>query len=156
MDIAGQLNWRRAGHGGYCRYIYIALVVSLSASAIGFDRERAFYPTVLIVIASYYGLFAVMGGSVKSLLYESVFIAAFIIAAILGFKLNLWFVVGALLTHGVFDFYHGHLMQNPGVPLWWPKFCLAYDTVAAAYLAGLLVVSKLPARKASTHPTRLQ
>ena len=36
----------------------IALVVSLLATFIGFDRDRAFYPTIMVVIASYYGLFA--------------------------------------------------------------------------------------------------
>lgn len=107
--------------------IVIALTVSLSATFIGFDRDRAFYPTILVVIASYYGLFAVMGGSVKALLIESIFMAAFLGAAILGFKRNLWFIVGALFAHGVFDFLHSHITHNPGIPEWWPMFCLSYD-----------------------------
>jgi len=41
----------------------LALLVGLSATFIGLDRDRAFYPTVMAVIATYYGLFAVMGGS---------------------------------------------------------------------------------------------
>ena len=32
---------------------------------------RAFYPTLLVVIASYYVLFVVMGGSIHALLVES-------------------------------------------------------------------------------------
>jgi hypothetical protein len=40
----------------------LALAVVGAATMIGLDRERSFYPTVLIVIASYYVLFAVMGG----------------------------------------------------------------------------------------------
>ena len=39
----------------------LALVVCLSAGAAGFDRDRSFYPVILIVIASYYLLFAVLG-----------------------------------------------------------------------------------------------
>jgi len=31
---------------------------------------------------------------------------------------------------------------NTGVPSWWPHFCLAYDGVAAAWLAWLLFSSK--------------
>ncbi len=31
------------------------------------------------------------------------------------------------------------LIVNPGVPAWWPAFCLAYDGVAATYLAFLLL-----------------
>ena len=34
--------------------LILSLAVAGSAAVIGFDRERAFYPTVLIVIASYY------------------------------------------------------------------------------------------------------
>ena len=36
--------------------LILSLAVAGSAAVIGFDRERAFYPTVLIVIASYYGI----------------------------------------------------------------------------------------------------
>jgi hypothetical protein len=30
------------------------------------------------------------------------------------------------------------LIQNPGVPAWWPGFCLTYDIAAAGYLAWIL------------------
>jgi hypothetical protein len=123
----------------------LALSVGLSATFLGLDRDRAFYPTVMIVIASYYGLFAVMSGSVQALALESIAIVAFLAASIAGFKWSLWLVVAALATHGVFDFVHGQLIANPGVPLWWPIFCLAYDVVAAAYLAWLLSRSKVRA-----------
>ena len=33
--------------------VILTLAVAAFALAVGFDRERAFYPTVLIVIASY-------------------------------------------------------------------------------------------------------
>jgi hypothetical protein len=36
------------------------------------------------------------------------------------------------------DLAHDRFISNPGVPLWWPAFCLAYDLTAAAYLAWLL------------------
>ena len=39
--------------------------VALFARFVGFDRDRAFYPTVLMVIASYYVLFAAMSDSVR-------------------------------------------------------------------------------------------
>jgi hypothetical protein len=123
----------------------LALSVGLSATFIGLDRDRAFYPTVMVVIATYYGLFAVMGGSPQALGIESIVIVAFLGASIAGFKHSLWLVVAALAAHGVFDFLHGQLIANPGVPAWWPQFCLAYDVVAAAYLATLLSRSKVRA-----------
>lgn len=117
----------------------LALGVGIFATRIGFDRDRAFYPTVMIVIASYYVLFAAMGGSAHSLLTECAVLAAFLLAAIAGFKRTLWLVVAALAGHGVLDFVHPQIIANPGVPLWWPDFCLAYDVVAAGYLAALLI-----------------
>lgn len=50
----------------------LALSIGLFATFVGLDRDRAFYPTVLAVIASYYALFAVMGGSIQVLVLESV------------------------------------------------------------------------------------
>lgn len=126
--------------------VSLALAVSVAASFVGADRDRAFYPTVTAVIASYYGLFAVMGGSTRALAMESVVVAAFLFVAVLGFKTNLWLVAGALAAHGIFDLIHGQLISNPGVPSWWPMFCLTYDITAAAYLAWLLSSSRVAAR----------
>jgi len=124
----------------------LALTVSAFATIVGLDRDRAFYPTLTIVIASYYGLFAVLGGSIAALRAESVVIAAFVLIAALGFKLNLWLLVAALFGHGIFDLVHAHLISDPGVPKWWPMFCLTYDITAAAYLAWLLSQSRISAK----------
>ena len=105
---------------------------------VGFDRDRAFYPTVMIVIASYYVLFAAMSGSVQTVVIESVVMTLFAAAAVAGFKSSAWIVVVALAGHGVFDAVHGHVIENAGVPAWWPAWCLAYDVGAAAGLAWLL------------------
>ena len=126
--------------------IGLALAILLSVRLVGLDRDRGFYPTVMIVIALLYGLFAVMGGSMRALGLESVAMTGFIFVTILGFKRNLWWVVGALFAHGVYDFFHGHLFINPGVPAWWPQFCSAFDVVAAAFLAGLIRLAKTPAK----------
>lgn len=115
--------------------VVLALGISIGATAVGFDRERAFYSVVLMVVASYYALFAIMGGSVQALLAEAAPIAFFLLAAGLGFKKNMWLVVFGLIGHGVFDLLHGHFISNPGVPTWWPGFCMAYDVTAGVYLA---------------------
>lgn len=125
--------------------IVLALGVGLFATGVGLDRDRAFYPTVMIVIASTYALFAVLGGSLEVLAVESIAIVGFIVVSVAGFERSLWLIVAALAAHGVFDLFHGHLIVNPGVPEWWPRFCGAYDVVAAAYLAALLGWSRRPA-----------
>jgi hypothetical protein len=43
-----------------------------------------------------------------------------------------------LAAHGVQDLFHARLVANPGVPAWWPAFCLTYDLAAAGYLAWCL------------------
>jgi hypothetical protein len=101
---------------------------------VGFDRERAFYPTVLIVTASYYVLFAAEGASARTLVIEIVIASCFLIAAVLGFKRSFWIVPVALAGHGLFDYFRRFFIVNPGVPRWWPGFCLAIDVALAVWL----------------------
>ena len=48
-------------------------------------------------------------------------------------------MAAALGGHGVFDFFHHRFIENPGVPVWWPGFCLAFDLLAGGFLAVLLI-----------------
>lgn len=123
--------------------ITLALAVSLFGRVVGLDRDRAFYPTVLAVIAMLYDLFAVMGNSMPALLSELPVTAIFLLAVVVGFRRNLWIVAAGLVGHGLMDFVHGHFIANPGVPVWWPAFCASYDVTAGAWLAGLLRVRNL-------------
>lgn len=123
----------------------LALAVGVFATAAGLDRDRSFYPTVTIVVASCYALFAVMAGSSQALVAETLAGALFLALAVVGFRSSLWLVVAALVAHGAFDSVHGHAIANPGVPIWWPPFCLAYDVTAGAYLAWLLKSGRLRA-----------
>lgn len=126
----------------YAIGVTIAAAVGLFGSVVGFDKERSFYPVVLIVIATLYLLFAAMGKSTEALVAEAIPALMFVAAAVLGFRKTLWIVVAGLALHGVFDFIHPAAITNPGVPAWWPGFCLAYDVTAAAYLAALVFVRK--------------
>jgi hypothetical protein len=119
-----------------------AAAVGLFATVIGFDKERSFYPVVLIVIATLYLLFAVMAGSTDSLVAEVIPALVFVALAALGFRKSPWFVVAGLALHGIFDFFHHAVIANPGVPVWWPGWCLAYDVVAAVYLAVLILTRR--------------
>jgi hypothetical protein len=119
--------------------VVLSLAVAVFARWVGFDRDRAFYPAVLIVIASYYVLFAAMSGSIQTVFLESALMTVFVIAAVAGFKGSAWIIVGALAGHGVQDAVHVHIVANAGVPAWWPAWCLAYDVGAAGALAWLLM-----------------
>ena len=122
----------------YAIGIVLSLCVALFGRYARFDRDRAFYPTVTIVVASYYVLFAAMSGSIQTVVIESVVMTMFAAAAVAGFKSSAWIIVVALAGHGVFDAVHGYVIENAGVPAWWPAWCLAYDVGAAACLAWLL------------------
>ena len=115
----------------------LALLVGAFARLVGLDRDRSFYPTVLVVVASYYVLFALMAESLPALLPECLAMGVFVVLAVVGLKRSLWVVVGGLAAHGLFDLVHAHLTSNPGVPAWWPAFCLSYDVGAAGWLAWL-------------------
>ena len=130
--------------------VVLAAAVAIFARLVGLDRDRAFYPVVLVVVASYYDLFAIMAGG-EPLIAELVGSALFIAAAAIGFRTSLWIVVAGLAGHGVFDLVHGAVIDNPGVPAWWPLWCLAYDVSAAGCLAALILkggVSALSTRSA--------
>jgi hypothetical protein len=122
--------------------ILLATGVALFAHAVGFDRSRAFYPTVLIIVGSYYVLFAVMGGQRSEMWVELAGFAVFAGLAVAGFRTSMWIVVAGLAGHGLFDFVRVGFfpIPNSGLPNWWPMFCGAYDVVAAAGLAVILLI----------------
>lgn len=124
--------------------VLLGVGVCVFGTIAGFDRDRSFYPVMLIVIASYYDLFAAIGAG-YAFRPETVVLALFILASLAGMRISLWIVAAALLAHGLFDLYHGELIANAGVPAWWPKFCLAFDVLSAAYLAITLKRNRIRA-----------
>jgi hypothetical protein len=119
--------------------ITLALFFCAAAAGLGMDRERVFYPAVLIAVASYYLAFAVVDGRNEVMLFELAIASVFIASAVAGFKCNPWIAVVALAGHGVMDAFHHHLVHNAGVPQVWPGFCMAFDVVAAAFVAVVML-----------------
>ncbi|HEY2019190.1 MAG TPA: hypothetical protein VGH38_37040 [Bryobacteraceae bacterium] len=118
--------------------VVLAAAVCAFGMLSGFDRDRVFYPMLLVVVATYYILFAVMGGSRPALAIESLVACIFLTVAVAGFKKNLWLIAAGLAGHGVFDFFLHPVIQNPGVPVWWPGFCGSFDVLAGGLFAVLL------------------
>ena len=127
-----------------------ALAVGVFGTLTGLDRERAFYPTALVVVASYYILFAVMAGALPALGPELLIFALFTAFAAWGFRRDLRLVIVGLAAHGVMDFLHGGIVSNPGVPAWWPAWCAAYDITAPVYLAILVWRGRVALRPATS------
>jgi hypothetical protein len=80
-----------------------------------------------------------MAGDLPALGPETLALAVFLVLSIVGFRTSLWVVVAGLFAHGLFDFFRGDLIANPGVPAWWPTFCLSFDLAAAVCLADRLL-----------------
>jgi len=117
--------------------VLTAVAIAAFARYARFDRDRSFYPTVLVVIAAYYILFAVMGGSRHALAWELVIAVAFSAVAIMG-ALHMPVLVGVgIVAHGLFDFVHYRMMEDAGVPDWWPGFCGSLDVVLGLWVIGL-------------------
>ncbi|MEO8619648.1 MAG: hypothetical protein ABI625_01210 [bacterium] len=114
--------------------VVLALSSAVLAKAIKFDR-RTFYASVLIVSATYYVLFAVMAGSAHAMIVESAVMTTFVLFAGVSARVNPWLIVVGFAAHGTLDLVHGTLISNPGVPVWWPPFCMMYDVVASVVYA---------------------
>ena len=119
--------------------IAVALGTFVLARVAGLDRDKAFYPTVLIVVAHYYVLFAAIGAPTSVLIEETLVMGLFTAFAVAGFRKNLWLAAIALAGHGLFDLTHARFITNAGVPEWWPMFCAGFDVMIAVCLAWLLL-----------------
>lgn len=122
-------------------------VAALSGYIAGFDRDHSFYPTIMVVVALVYVLFAFMAAPPSPVWHEVMAASLFIVAAIMGFRKNLWFVVMSLVGHGLFDLVHFHAISNSGVPVWWPGFCGSIDLVLGLALMALLRSGRLEANR---------
>jgi len=115
--------------------LLLSLAVAGLAVGVGFDRDRAFCPTVAIVVASYYVLFAAMAPSGRTLVMEIAVALGFLLHATIGYKTTLWLAVIAIAGHGVFDMVHHFFIQNAGMPHWWPGFCATFDVIFGGLMA---------------------
>lgn len=117
--------------------VLLALASVVMALVVGFDR-RTFYATMLIVVATYFVLFAVMSGEMRAVVLESVVMGLFIGLAVIGYRRGTWILAVGLAAHGFSDFVHGAVIANPGTPSWWPGFCASYDLAAAIALVWII------------------
>lgn len=114
---------------------FAAGCIAALAHWVRFDRDRSFYPTILILIASYYILFAVTADASGSvILIETVLAMIFVGLALIG-ALRFSVLIGiGLLLHGILDWFHPLLVANPGVPGWWPMFCAGFDVALGIWV----------------------
>ncbi|MFT3743619.1 MAG: hypothetical protein QM785_04915 [Pyrinomonadaceae bacterium] len=115
--------------------IVSAVVLAVFARFSGFEKDRSFYPTVLIVIGFLYVLFGSIDGRMSVVLTEIVFALVFSSIAVFGYSKSCRLVGIGIAAHGVFDFVHALFIEDAGVPIWWPGFCGSIDIVLGIYVA---------------------
>lgn len=107
--------------------LILGIAITFAARITEFDADSSYHATLLVVIATYYVLFAYMSG--EAIIEEILFASGFSAIALLGTYRWLPLIGIGLILHGIFDLVHPHLLSNPGVPAWWPFFCLGVDVV---------------------------
>jgi hypothetical protein len=119
--------------------VFIGVVLSLfliiSAKFMRFDRDVSFYPSILIFIAIFYILFAVMAG--HSIVREIGIAAIFILLALYGAYKSLFVVGLAIALHGVYDILHIVQFTETVAPTWWAPFCATVDFVVGIWVVYL-------------------
>lgn len=115
--------------------VALGTVIFIFARLTKFDRDRSFYPTILIVIASYYVLFGLQAADQLVTLREVLVFSLFFAGAVAGHRGSNWIIAAFLLAHGIYDVF----LPHAEAPAWWPAFCLGVDIVLSlgVVLAGL-------------------
>lgn len=130
---------------------FIGLVLSLSviifAKFSGFDRDKSFYPTILIVIAAYYVLFAIISG--HSVLRELLIASVFLVIAVFGAHKSLAIVGAGIAAHGGYDIFHVIYFSKHVAPTWWAPFCASVDFVLGFWVIYLAKNRDLQIKKHS-------
>ena len=115
--------------------------VGLMALA-GVARERGGYAVAMVAIAAFYPVFAVERGW-DVFAFHAVVASLFIALAVMGARQSLWWLVAAMILHGLFDMLDGLSAPDPS-PGWWGPFCLGVDLAIGLSLAFLILRGPSP------------
>lgn len=103
------------------------------------EMSLAFAAILLGVVAGVYFGFAVMRGSNLQQQVELNVAFLFVIAALLGMGVSPWFLPGAYLAHGLWDFAHHNeaKLRLVSIPQWYIPWCVIIDCIVGF---GLIAV----------------
>jgi hypothetical protein len=99
------------------------------------DMAREFLAIVMTLIGAAYFGFAFSQRDRRAAVIEVVVASAFVMIALLGLWVSVWFIVGGLFLHGVWDLMHHRHGGLAAIPAWYIPFCVWYDWLAAAIVA---------------------
>jgi hypothetical protein len=117
--------------------------------------EHWVYAIGLLTLPSLYAMFALRIGepsiAAKEILYGIPYLIGGLAFAFFSARRSAVAVGLLWIIHGLYDIWHHLLIDNPGVPVWYPAFCFWVDVVIGAYL--LWISRRLP--DANLHSPRV-
>lgn len=94
----------------------------------------------MVAIATFYVVFAFDHGIGE--LHQSLIAVGFALLAVIGARYSAWFIVVALVGHGLFDA-TVHLVVPDPSPEWWSPFCIIVDIIFGLWLASLILKGRI-------------
>ncbi|MGH8492712.1 MAG: hypothetical protein ACRERR_06340 [Moraxellaceae bacterium] len=106
-----------------------------------FAVQRWAYTLGMILLPLPYLFFAHRAGDENTvfleMFYGIFFLASGLVFAISRLKFSAYLVAALWFLHAAYDFSHGHLIINMGMPAWYPLLCAGFDVVVAVSLIWL-------------------
>ena len=119
-----------------------AAVAVLTIVSARFVRgEGWLYSLGLLALPGIYAFFALQAGEqavgVKEMIYGAPYVVAGLVFAFVSVRQSAVVVGIFWLLHGLYDLAHTQVINNTGVPGWYPIFCFVVDAVIGSYLLWL-------------------
>lgn len=123
--------------------VILALLAIFGVSKLSLSNHS--YSLMLFSLPLIYAGFGVYAGDAAAVMKEMLWGVPFFIAAALCIysrkKAFIVLLASFWFLHGAYDVFHDVLLINPGVPSWYPVFCLGFDAVVGSYL--LLYINRV-------------
>lgn len=119
----------------------LAVAIALISRITNFARDRSYFAVILIVISTYYVLFACIAN--QGIFAEIIIASIFVIMALAGACRWPMLLGTGIFMHGVFDVVHGNIISNAGIPIWWPMFCASIDMVLGIWVIYLAKTKRI-------------
>lgn len=97
--------------------------------------ERLYLSVVLVIIALLYVGFGLHDGDAQHLREELLGLALYGSLAAIGSRGSIWWLVGGMAGHAVWDWAHKPQLLEGFTPSWYREYCIIVDLLLAGYLA---------------------
>lgn len=112
----------------------LAVATGIVIFALPAFMARDLLAIVMTLIGAAYFGFAFSQSDRRKATVEVIVACFFVIVALLGLWVSMWFIVAGLFLHGIWDLLH-HRPEFAEIPGWYIPFCTWYDWIACLLVA---------------------